>query len=111
MKGIRGTVAKTGNACRLDSRQRAHVRNPASYPRKPQIARRRPGHNLSSCPTWSRKVLYSICTRGLSGTLLAEGCCGARHESKIDTWWTQDTVQCGAQDFSLRYSRRKSSRV
>ena len=52
---------------------------------------------------------YSICTSPPEPTGVA--CCGARHESKIDTWCTHDTVQCGAHDFSVKYSRRISATV
>ena len=56
---------------------------------------------------------YSICTRP-SGSGTASGVpgrCGARHLSRYETWCTQETVQCGAQDFSVTYSRRMSSTV
>src|SRR5436305_12620037 len=54
---------------------------------------------------------YSICTSPPAPEFAGSvaGCCGARHESKIETWCTQDTVQCGAQDFSVTYSRRISA--
>jgi hypothetical protein len=39
------------------------------------------------------------------------GCCGALHESTIDTWCTHETVQCGAHDFSVTNSRRISATV
>jgi hypothetical protein len=53
-----------------------------------------------------------MCTKPLgSEAASVAGNCGARHESKIDTWCTQDTVQCGAHDFSVMYSRRMSVTV
>ena len=56
---------------------------------------------------------YSICTSppAPDPTGAAPGCCGARQESKIETWCTHDTVQCGAHDFSVTYSRRMSATV
>src|SRR5207253_8797229 len=58
-----------------------------------------------------RLTTYSIRTSWLvlDSTGSGAGCCGARQESKIDTWWTHETVQCGAQDFSVTNSRRISA--
>src|SRR5215471_17910902 len=58
-------------------------------------------------------VHYSICTNSAAWLPAGVGAgrCGARHASKIETWCTQETVQCGAQDFSVRYSRWISSIV
>lgn len=58
------------------------------------------GHYL----IWIRSLLPEVTAAGT-------GNCGARQESNTDTWWTQETVQFGAQDFSERYSRRMSSVV
>jgi hypothetical protein len=54
---------------------------------------------------------YSIWTRPPAPDPEGVACWGARHESKIDTWCTHETVQCGAQDFSVRNSRRISATV
>lgn len=63
-------------------------------------------------PTRSDLDDYSICTSSLAvEAFSAAGRWGSRQQSKIDTWCTQETVQCGAQDFSVRYSRWKSSIV
>ena len=51
---------------------------------------------------------YSICTKSPAVDPFLVACWGARQESKIETWCTQETVQCGAQDFSVTYSRRMS---
>src|SRR5437016_7789473 len=63
----------------------------------------------SHCLISKLKENYSIWTRPPSGA--GAGRCGARQASSTDTWCTQETVQCGAQDFSVRYSRRISSIV
>jgi hypothetical protein len=47
--------------------------------------------------------LYSICTSPLAcddaAACAGAGRWGSRQKSKIETWCTHDTVQCGAQDF------------
>jgi RHS repeat-associated protein len=48
---------------------------------------------------------------GAAAGIAGAGSCGSRQESKMEIWWTQETVQCGAQVFSAKYSRRRSSRV
>src|SRR5271156_2593213 len=37
--------------------------------------------------------------------------CGARHASTTEIWWTQETVQWGAQPFLVRNSRWRCSAV
>jgi hypothetical protein len=57
-------------------------------------------------------ALYSICTSSPvcdSAVPAGAGCCGSRQPSTTETWCTHDTVQCGAQPFSVRYSRRISA--
>jgi hypothetical protein len=39
------------------------------------------------------------------------GRCGARQKSMNEIWWTQLTVQLGAQPFSVRNSRLRSALV
>jgi hypothetical protein len=48
-----------------------------------------------------RAESYSICTSPLAGSDAVAGHCGARQASSTDTWCTHDTVQCGAQGFSV----------
>jgi hypothetical protein len=55
---------------------------------------------------------FPICTKLPAGAIgLGLSDCGSRQLSNIPTCCTQDTVQRGPQDFSVKYSRRRISGV
>ena len=110
--GEEGRGKSVGRGHVHEKSSRAQVKR--AFPSTMSSTRNPPPKREPEAPTLNRhtpQTAYSICTSFPAPVARAAGCCGARQESKIETWCTQETVQCGAHDFSVRYSRRMSARV